>query len=111
MSFWREFVKGDSSIVHTPYAAMAIAFLLATPIIALSTAAVIFHVFIKGKGLDGPTVQLLLGMLGAATGGVISAGISMFTKTTISSVTATGGIPLPDGPTSPRAKPAPPQGE
>ena len=81
MAFWAEFMKGDSDQVHTPYAAMAIAFLLATPIVTLSSAAVIYHVFIKGKGLDPPTVNLLLGMLGAATGGVISAGATMFSKT------------------------------
>lgn len=108
--FCREFVNGDNSVVHTPYAAMAIAFVLATLIIALSTAAIIFHVFIKGKGLDGPTVQLLLGMLGAATGGMISAGVSMFTKTTFSSVTgAIGGMSAPDVP--PTAKKAPPIGD
>jgi hypothetical protein len=79
--FWAEFMKGDSDQVHTPYAAMAIAFLLASPIIALSCACVIQHVFIMKKGLDGPTVNLLLGMLGAATGGILGAGATMFSKT------------------------------
>ena len=37
------------------------------------------------KGLDGPTVNLLLGMLGAATGGL---GASMFSKTTFSQTIA-----------------------
>jgi hypothetical protein len=106
-SFWREFVKGDNSIVHTPYAAMAIAFVLATPIITLSTAAIIYHVFLKGKGLDAPTVQLLLGMLGAATGGVVSAGVSMFSKITTSQVTSIGSL----GDTPPTAKKAPPIGD
>ncbi len=102
MAFWREFMKGDSDQVHTPYAAMAIAFVLATPIVALSCAAVINHIFVKGRPLDSPTVNLLLGMLGAATGGVISAGVSMFSKTTasFSKVMAVGPVdpppPLPE---------------
>jgi hypothetical protein len=85
--FWSAFLSQDNSMVHTPYAAMLIAFALASPIICLSCGAVVFHVFIMGKGLDAPTVNLLLGMLGAATGGVISAGISMFSKTTFNQIT------------------------
>lgn len=109
--FWREFMKGDASQVHTPYAAMAIAFLLATPIVVLSLAVVINHIFVHGRPLDGPTVQLLLGLLGAATGGVISAGATMFSKTTLTSIT---GMNLPGrGPGGeckpPPAKPAPPE--
>jgi hypothetical protein len=84
--FWREFISGDNSIVHTPYAAMAIAFILATPIVTLSCAAIIYHVFVLHKAIDGPIVNLLLGMLGAATGGVIGAGASTFAKTTINQV-------------------------
>jgi hypothetical protein len=95
MGFWQEFMKGDSDQVHTPYAAMAIAFLLATPIIALSSAAVIYHVFIKDKGVDPPTVNLLLGMLGAATGGIVAMGASAFSKTAMSCLTSVGA---PGGP-------------
>jgi hypothetical protein len=80
MNFWQEFLKLDNSQVHTPYAAMAIAFILAAPIICLSCAGVIYHVFWLRKGLDGPTVELLKVMLGAATGGVIGSGATMFSR-------------------------------
>lgn len=72
--FWRELWSGDNSKVNT----MAVfAAFLAGPIVLLAIAAIIFHVFIKGKGLDSPTVQLFLGLLGAATGGL---GASMFSR-------------------------------
>ena len=117
MGFWANFMAGDSNQVHTPYAAMALAFLLATPIVALSCAAVIHHVFIKDKGLDAPTVNLLLGMLGAATGGVISAGATMFSKTMsgasslFSKTTVVSQVNQGDATQAPPAKPAPPQGD
>lgn len=113
MAFWQEFMKGDSDQVHTPYAAMAIAFLLAAPIVALSSAAVVYHVFIKDKGLDAPTVNLLLGMLGAATGGVISAGATMFSKTMaagasmFTKTTVSQQVSQVDAPAGERPPPAP----
>ena len=82
MNFWREFVSGSNQIVNS----MAVlALVLAAPVVAIASAAIIFHVFILKKGLDGPTVNLLLGMLGAATGGL---GVSMFSKTTFSQTIA-----------------------
>jgi hypothetical protein len=107
--FWQNFMKGDSDQVHTPYAAMALAFLMATPIVLLSSACVIQHVFVMHKGLDAPTVNLLLGMLGAATGGVISAGATMFSKTMAgasSMFSKTTVVSQVNQPETPPAKPA-----
>jgi len=87
MPFWKELWSGDNSKVNT---AAVIALILATPVIALSSAAVIYHVFLLKKGLDGPVVNLLLGMLGAATGGVGAMGVSMFSKTTMMSYMGSG---------------------
>ena len=117
--------------MHTPYflmaGGMALAFILATPIIVLASLCVIQHVFIMKKGLDASTVNLLLGMLGAATGGIISAGATIFSKamtgassvfsktTVVSQVNQDGGGLPPPGGVSPApssalpAKAAPPQ--
>ena len=70
----------------------------------LASACVIYHVFILHKGIDAAVSNLLLGMLGAATGGIGAMGVSMFSKTTMSQFTSIGGDMTP-----PRAKPAPPQ--
>ena len=121
-TFVKEFMRGDSDQVHTPYAAMFLASLLALPIIVLACACVVQHVFIMKKGLDGPTVNLLLGMLGAATGGIITAGATMFSKTMagassmFSKTTEVRQVNQPgEGPAGgvlpPPAKPAPTQGE
>lgn len=91
MDFWKGFLSQDRSDVHTPYAMVLIAFCLATPIFVLSVAVIIEHIFIRGQKLDPPTVQLLLGLLGSATGGVVSAGVSMFSRTTYTNVTGVVG--------------------
>jgi len=102
MGFWSEFVSQDSSVVHSPTVVTAfIMVVLATPIVTLACATVIFHVFMMRKGLDIPTVHLLLGLLGAATGGL---GASFFARpntTTIATGIAEDLVPL-------KAKPAPP---
>ena len=90
--FWHHLWSGSNEIVNTP-AVLAVA--LATPVIVLSSATVIFHVFYLRKGLDGPSVQLLLGMLGAATGGIVAMGASAFSKTAINCLTSVGA---PGGP-------------
>ena len=114
MGFWKKFMQGDSEQVHTPYAAMLLAFIMATPVVLLSSSAVIYHVFIKDKGLDAPTVNLLLGMLGAATGGVISAGATMFSKTMagassmFSKTTVVSQVNQPEGNVLPAKGPKPP---
>ena len=79
--FWQGFMSADSDRIYSPYAAMALAYFLAAPVMALSSACVIKHVFLMGKGLDAPTVNLLLGMLGSATGVVLGAGATVFSKT------------------------------
>ncbi len=78
MKFWREFIGGNNDVVHSPTVVVAfIAVVLATPVVLLASATVVFHVFVLKKGLDAPTVNLLLGMLGAATGGL---GASLYSK-------------------------------
>ena len=93
MNFWREFVSGSNQIVNS----MAVlAVVLAAPVVAIASASIIFHVFILKKGLDGPTVNLLLGMLGAATGGL---GASMFSKTTFNqTIASVEGKVVPSSP-------------
>ncbi len=78
MKFWREFLSGNNDLVNSPTVIItALGFVLAAPVMGLSYAAVYHHVWTLKKGLDGPTVNLLLGMLGAATG---TLGASMFSK-------------------------------
>lgn len=93
--FWREFVSGNNEVVHSPTVIIAgVGLILAAPVVALSSATVIYHVFLLRKGLDPATVNLLLGMLGAATGGLI--GGSLYSKY------------MPGGPLPPKANPAQP---
>ena len=104
MSFWKEFVSGDNSVVHSPTVIMAfVGLILATPIVLFSLNAAYFHIFALRKGLDGPCVNLLLGLLGAATGGLGTT--AYFSKTTMTNITSSG---LPDAGAPPKAKPAPP---
>lgn len=86
MEFFKELWKKDGSNVYTPYVYMCIAFILATPIIGFSCAIIYQHIFVMKHALDAPTVQLLLGILGSVTGGIIGSGISMITRTTISQI-------------------------
>lgn len=103
MSFWNDFVSADNTKVHTPQLIfMAISVILLLVAIAL----IIYHCFIHKKGIDGATVQLILGLLGS---GVLNAGASYMSKTVTSSVTAMSGMPTPDAP--PTAKKAPPIGD
>lgn len=90
MGFFRDFCETDSSKVDSRYGTMLLAFVLSIPIVCLSCACVVQHVFIMRKGLDAPVVNLLLGMLGAATGGFLSAGAGMFSKVTTSISEVTG---------------------
>ena len=110
MGFWKEFAKQNSDIVHSPTILMAfISLVLATPIVVFSLNAAYFHIFTLRKGLDGPSVNLLLGLLGAATGGLGTT--AYFSKTTMSQVTSFGGMgggANPAGGPAPTAKKAPP---
>lgn len=85
--FWREFWSADHSVVNTM---TVLAVMLASPIVLLASACVIYHVFILHKGIDGPVGSLLTYMIGAATGGVIGQGVSMFSRTTMSQITSIG---------------------
>ncbi len=93
--FMHHLLSADSSVVHSPYAFAVGILLLATPVATLSMGIILYTVFWRGRPLDGPMVQLLLGLLGAATGGF---GVSMFSRTTtFMSQQITGPVP---GPTS-----------
>ncbi|MHB8071521.1 MAG: hypothetical protein ACYDHF_06180 [Candidatus Cryosericum sp.] len=77
-TWWREFWKWDPGTVNqATVLAAAFGVLLAAPVQGLCFAAVYQHVWILKKGLDGPTVNLLIAMLTAATG---SLGLPMFSK-------------------------------
>ena len=100
MSFWSDLASADNSKVHTP---QVILMAIGTLIMVVALVLIVYHCFWHGKGIDGETVKLILGLLG---GGVLNAGASFFSKTVTSSVTAIGED-LSSAP--PRAKPAPPQ--
>jgi hypothetical protein len=73
-------------------------------------AAAIYHIFLLHKGLDGPGVQLLLGLLTTAVTGVASAGVSVFSKTTVTQLSSSlfGGVGAPPpAPTPPTPNKAP----
>jgi len=61
MGFWKEFVSGDNTRVNTP---TVIATILTIPVIILALAALVFHIFILGRGLDSQAVALILGLMG-----------------------------------------------
>ena len=80
MEFLKSLFSQDNSVIHTPYVIAAfVVIALATPIVFLSSIIVIYNVFYLHRPLDGPQTQLLLGLLGAATGGLATA---LFSKTT-----------------------------
>jgi hypothetical protein len=97
--FWREFFSGDNSKVNTM---AVISIVLAAPVVLLSSAALIYHIFILKKGLDSPSVQLLIAMLTAATGGL---GASLFSRSTFRSTLSNIVNPGPP----PDWKPPPPK--
>lgn len=100
MGFWSDFASADNSQVHTPY---VILICIGCVIMALSVVLIIYHCFWHGKGIDSETVKLILGLLG---GGVINAGTSYFSKTTMSQITSVGP---PDATVAHKANPAPPE--
>jgi len=93
-AFLRNLMSSDHSVVNSM---TVLALLLAAPMVLLASACVIYHVFILKKGIDGPVGTLLTYMIGAATGGVLGQGVSMFSRTTMSQVTSIGA-PKPDAP-------------
>lgn len=109
MGFWKNLVSSDNSLVHTPYVFATIIIIgLATPIVMLSIFVVIYNIFYFHKPLDDPTTRLLLGLLGAVTGGMASAlfarTTSFFSQTTTESSQSVQtrvpekGAPKPDPP-------------
>ena len=102
-TFWTEFFSGDNSKVNTM---AVVCIVLAAPVVVLASAALVYHIFMLHKGLDSPSVQLLIAMLTAATGGL---GASMFSRSTLSVVSKYQEENLPPPPTGPvgKAKPKP----
>ena len=81
MGFWQGIASADNTNYHTPYIVLVgIAMIL----MLLSIILIIYHCFYHGKGIDAETVKLILGLLG---GGVLNAGASYFSKTTVSQIT------------------------
>jgi hypothetical protein len=77
MDFIKNISSSNNDTVNTPYViGVFIVLALATPIVLLSMAVVVWHIFYHNKPLDSPTTQLLLGLLGAVTGGLASALLS-----------------------------------
>ena len=77
MEFLKNLASADNDTVNTPYViGVFIVLCLATPVAMLSMSVVVNHIFLNHQKLDSPTVQLLLGLLGAATGGIASALLS-----------------------------------
>ncbi len=81
MNWWQEFWSADQSQVHTPQAVLTI---IGTVLMLFCLVLLPYHCFYHGKGIDAETVKLILGLLG---GGVLNAGASYFSKTTVSQVT------------------------
>ena len=107
--FWRQFLSGDNNVVNSPTVIMAfVAIVLATPVVVFSLNALYYHIFILHKGLDDPSVRLLLGLLAAATGGLGTT--AYFSKTAMTNITGMGNPGEPGAPVA-KAKPAPPPEE
>jgi hypothetical protein len=102
-SFWAEFFSGNNAKINSM---AVISLLIAAPVVLLASAALIYHIFLLHKGLDSPSVQLLVAMLTAATGGL---GASMFSRSTLSVVSRYQEENIPQPPSGPvgRAKPKP----
>src|SRR5208337_4227119 len=98
--FFHHLLSADQSVVNSM---TVLAILLAAPVMLLCFMVVVNEVWFLGKGLTPQVTQLLQVMMGAATGGVIGQGVSMFSKTT----TITGEVPQPAPPPAGPAKPAP----
>ncbi len=92
--WWKEFWKNDPTLVDSrPIWAAFFGILLATPTMGFCFAAAYHHIWTLKKGLDGPTVNLLIAMLAAGTSSV---GIPMLNK---SSGPPPGWTPPPIKPT------------
>jgi hypothetical protein len=91
--FWKEFFSGDNSKVNTM---AVVSIFLAAPIVTLSLVALVYHIFYLHKGLDSPSVQLLVALITASTGGLAG---SMYARSTFSTTRlealALGKKPIP----------------
>lgn len=90
--FWREFFSGSNVRVNTW---TVVGIVIAAPFAGLAFVALIYHIFILGKGLDSPSVQLLIATLGVSGGGL---GASLFSRTTMMSPPFTGPVMRQEGP-------------
>src|SRR5208337_3882724 len=87
--FFHHLLSADQSVVNSM---TVLAILLAAPVMLLCFMVVVNEVWFLHKGLTPQVTQLLQVMMGAATGGVIGQGVSMFSKTTMNQVTSIGGV-------------------
>lgn len=90
--WWKEFWSGSNAKVNS-WTVIGLA--IAAPFAALSFAALVYHIFYLGKGLDSPAVQLLTVCLGASTGGM---GASLFSRTTTMTSSFTNSVLRQEGP-------------
>lgn len=110
--FFRQLLSADQSTVNSM---TVLAIILSAPVMVLCFAVIVNEVWILGKGLTQQVGSLLNVMMGAATGGVIGHGVSMFSQSSsYSQFSSMGGMGVgeqpyvPPGPPPPKAKPAPP---
>lgn len=108
-SFLKNLLSASSSEVHSPYGFALLTMLLATPVVVIAMVILARNYLVMGRALDSPGVQLILGLLTAATGGF---GVSMFSRSTFSQFTSMGmGMGeqpyVPPGPPPGRAPPLP----
>jgi hypothetical protein len=102
MSFWKELFKANNKNVNS---ITVFVLILSIPTSILAFISLIYHIFIKDKGLDGPAVQLF-GILLAGMGG----GGWAISRTNITSMVGMGGSQS-SRPPGVRGPKAPPQGE
>ena len=100
MSFWKELFKGSNKNINS---ITVVVLILSVPTSILAFISLIYHIFIKDKGLDGPAVQLF----GILLAGMGSGGWAI-SRTSVTSMVDMGGSMRPPGPRGPKP---PPQGE
>jgi len=107
--FFHHLLSADQSVVNSM---TVLVLMLTAPVMLLCFLVVVNEVWIQGKGLTTQVGTLLNVMMGAATGGVIGHGVSMFSQSSSYSQFSSMGMGVeqpyvPPGPPTQRAKPAP----
>lgn len=106
MGFWSDLTSPDNTKVSTPQVLslvpQVILMVLGIILMVVSIVLIIYHCFYHGKGIDGDTVKLILGLLG---GGVLNAVGSYFSKTSTTTTVLSGASPSPPAKESPARGP------